>query len=150
MEVAEASGLASDARLLTSTNSPDVRSGTHGGSKVALKEEPLPRATNNEEPVDARLTTSDSNEATEEKCEETARSSSRADDANGPRVLQTPLAFTIDFGSNKEVDTARYQNLFERYNARHKRNLSTSKVLKILSFFYYMSCRNRYMCNILC
>ncbi|CAL7937000.1 unnamed protein product [Xylocopa violacea] len=40
---------------------------------------------------------------------------------------QAPLAFTIDFGS-KEVDTTKYQNLFERYNARHKRNLSTSKV----------------------
>nr|XP_012136700.1 PREDICTED: uncharacterized protein LOC100877313 isoform X1 [Megachile rotundata] len=42
-------------------------------------------------------------------------------------VSQPPLAFTIDFG-NKEVDTTKYQNLFERYNARHKRNLSTSKV----------------------
>ncbi|XP_076237038.1 uncharacterized protein LOC143180891 isoform X2 [Calliopsis andreniformis] len=40
---------------------------------------------------------------------------------------QAPLAFTIDFG-NKEVDTTRYHNLFERYNARHKRNLSASKV----------------------
>ncbi|XP_076176365.1 uncharacterized protein LOC143151274 isoform X1 [Ptiloglossa arizonensis] len=40
---------------------------------------------------------------------------------------QAPLAFTIDFG-NKEIDTSKYQNLFERYNARHKRNLSTSKV----------------------
>lgn len=42
-------------------------------------------------------------------------------------VSQAPLAFTIDFG-NKEVDATKYQNLFERYNARHKRNLSTSKV----------------------
>lgn len=42
-------------------------------------------------------------------------------------VSQAPLAFTIDFG-NKEIDTTKYQNLFERYNARHKRNLSTSKV----------------------
>ncbi|XP_029031860.2 uncharacterized protein LOC114870860 isoform X1 [Osmia bicornis bicornis] len=42
-------------------------------------------------------------------------------------VSQPPLAFTIDFGS-KEVDATKYQNLFERYNARHKRNLSTSKV----------------------
>lgn len=53
-----------------------------------------------------------------------------------PSAPHTPLAFTIDFGNNKEVDTAKYQNLFERYNARHRRNLSTSKVLKILSFFY--------------
>lgn len=42
-------------------------------------------------------------------------------------VSQAPLAFTIDFGK-KEIDTTKYQNLFERYNARHKRNLSTSKV----------------------
>lgn len=42
-------------------------------------------------------------------------------------VRQTPLAFTIDFG-DKEVDMAKYQNIFERYNARHRRNLSTSKV----------------------
>lgn len=42
-------------------------------------------------------------------------------------MSQAPLAFTIDFGT-KEVDTTKYQNLFERYNARHKRNLSTSKV----------------------
>ncbi|XP_076675555.1 uncharacterized protein LOC143372844 isoform X3 [Andrena cerasifolii] len=42
-------------------------------------------------------------------------------------VSQAPLAFTIDFG-NKEMDTTKYQNLFERYNARHKRNLSMSKV----------------------
>ncbi|EZA50365.1 hypothetical protein X777_11176 [Ooceraea biroi] len=47
--------------------------------------------------------------------------------ANG-HVSQSSLAFTIDFDSNKEVDTAKYQNLFERYNARHRRNLSTSKV----------------------
>ncbi|XP_032673562.1 uncharacterized protein LOC116845231 [Odontomachus brunneus] len=48
--------------------------------------------------------------------------------ANSHQVSQTPLAFTIDFGNNKEVDTTKYQNLFERYNARHRRNLSTSKV----------------------
>lgn len=53
----------------------------------------------------------------------------------GRQVSQTPLAFTIDFGDNKEVDTARYQNLFERYNARHRRNLSTSKVFEALSSF---------------
>lgn len=45
---------------------------------------------------------------------------------------QAPLAFTIDFG-NKEVDTTKYQNLFERYNARHKRNLSTSKVGSLIN-----------------
>ncbi|XP_029674318.1 uncharacterized protein LOC115242281 isoform X1 [Formica exsecta] len=68
-----------------------------------------------------------------EKREDTAANSSRATpiadcEIESSRISQTPLAFTIDFGNNKEVDTARYQNLFERYNARHKRNLSTSKV----------------------
>lgn len=48
-------------------------------------------------------------------------------------VSQAPLAFTIDFG-NKEMDTTKYQNLFERYNARHKRNLSMSKVDTFISF----------------
>lgn len=119
MEVAEASGLTSDARLSTSADSPDdVSSGTHGGPATG------------EGPVDARPTTSDG-DATGERREEAARSSSLTDDAEGSCVPpQTPLAFTIDFG-DKEVDTARYQNLFERYNARHRRNLSTSKVLKI-------------------
>ncbi|XP_024940552.1 uncharacterized protein LOC107267475 isoform X2 [Cephus cinctus] len=41
---------------------------------------------------------------------------------------QPALAFTIDFEHNKGVDIAKYQNLFERFNARHRRNLSTSKV----------------------
>ncbi|XP_015520666.2 uncharacterized protein LOC107224925 isoform X1 [Neodiprion lecontei] len=47
---------------------------------------------------------------------------------SGPVTPQQPLTFTINFGDDKEVDTARYRNLFERYNARHKRNSSTSKV----------------------
>ncbi|KOC59378.1 hypothetical protein WH47_12449 [Habropoda laboriosa] len=50
-----------------------------------------------------------------------------SENATDGYASQAPLAFTIDFG-NKEVDTTKYQNLFERYNARHKRNLSTSKV----------------------
>lgn len=113
MDVAQAS----DARLSMSADSPDDVSsgGTHG--------ELLPR----EGSVDARPTTSDGDGDTGERHEEAARYTSRAD---GPRIPQIPLAFTIDFG-DKEVDTARYQNLFERYNARHRRNLSTSKVLNI-------------------
>ncbi|XP_015183824.1 PREDICTED: dentin sialophosphoprotein isoform X2 [Polistes dominula] len=50
------------------------------------------------------------------------------DASNTVQTPQPPLVFTIDFGNNKEVDKVKYQNLFERYNARHKRNLSTSKV----------------------
>ncbi|XP_012055086.1 PREDICTED: uncharacterized protein LOC105618155 [Atta cephalotes] len=126
MEVAEASGLASDARLSMSADLPDdASSETHGGS-TTLAGELLPRAgedATGEGPVDARPTTSDG-DTTGVRCEETLKSSLTD---NGSRVLQTPLAFTIDFG-NKEVDTAKYQNLFERYNARHRRNLSTSKV----------------------
>ncbi|XP_066599603.1 serine-rich adhesin for platelets-like isoform X2 [Prorops nasuta] len=41
---------------------------------------------------------------------------------------QPALAFTIDFGNNKNTDTTKFQNLFEKYNARHKRNLSASKI----------------------
>ncbi|KAG7206787.1 hypothetical protein KM043_000698 [Ampulex compressa] len=55
------------------------------------------------------------------------RSKNISDTCNNPST-PAPLAFTIDFGNNKEVDAAKYQNLFERYNARHKRNLSMSKV----------------------
>ncbi|KAK2584870.1 hypothetical protein KPH14_002467 [Odynerus spinipes] len=52
----------------------------------------------------------------------------KVDHASNSHNSQSALAFTIDFGDNKEVDTVKYQNLFERYNARHRRNLSTSKV----------------------
>lgn len=62
----------------------------------------------------------------------TESSEGTTEHANGRHVSHTPLAFTVDFGNNKEVDTAKYQNLFERYNARHRRNLSTSKVRKLL------------------
>jgi len=130
MEVAEASGLASDARLSMSADLPD------DASSETFAGELLPRAgedATGEDPVDTRPTTSDG-DTTGVRCEETLKSSLTD---NGPRVLQTPLAFTIDFG-NKEVDTAKYQNLFERYNARHRRNLSTSKVLKIPSFLIYI------------
>lgn len=42
----------------------------------------------------------------------------------------TALAFTIDFSDEKKDknDTAKYQNLFQRYNAKHRRNFSTSQV----------------------
>ncbi|XP_076640823.1 uncharacterized protein LOC143352345 isoform X2 [Halictus rubicundus] len=61
------------------------------------------------------------NDCKDEKPELTSQNSTDS------HMSQAPLAFTIDFG-NKEIDTTKYQNLFERYNARHKRNLSTSKV----------------------
>lgn len=128
MKVGETSRVTSDARPADSPDdtsleravgapTPGCEASTRTGSDVTA-----------EDPVDARPTTSD-DDATGERREEAARSST--DDGDGRRISQTPLAFTINFGNNKEVDTARYQNLFERYNARHKRNLSTSKVLKI-------------------
>lgn len=95
--------------------------GTHGGPAS----EPSPRAGD-----DATA----GGPSTEGSHEEDARCSSQPDDADGSRVPQSPLAFTIDFGNNKEVDTARYQNLFERYNARHRRNLSTSKVFNVYEY----------------
>lgn len=54
--------------------------------------------------------------------------------ASSRPASHSPLAFTIDFGDNKEIDKAKYQSLFERYNARHRRNLSTSKVFKVPFF----------------
>jgi len=74
----------------------------------------------------------DSSQTASEDCK--TESEATMENAGSRQVAQTPLAFTIDFGNNKEVDTARYQNLFERYNARHRRNLSTSKVFTIMSF----------------
>lgn len=82
----------------------------------------------------------DSSQATSED-RRTELSETTMENAGSRQVTQTPLAFTIDFGNNKEVDTAKYQNLFERYNARHRRNLSTSKVFTILSLL--ISCYHK-------
>lgn len=95
----------------------------------STSDEPRPRAPGNGKNAEG------------EKREDIATNSSRATsiadcEVESSRVSQTPLAFTIDFGNNKEVDTAKYQNLFERYNARHRRNLSTSKVFKILCVIF--------------
>ncbi|KMQ90974.1 dentin sialophospho isoform x2, partial [Lasius niger] len=118
---------------LTSESSPRQHT-----DNVRNDNEESSRSTNDE----LRPRASDSGNAARERLREdiTATNSSRATPitdrevesskgADGhPSAPQTPLAFTIDFGNNKEVDTAKYQNLFERYNARHRRNLSTSKV----------------------
>jgi len=149
MEVSDAS------REVDTCLSTDLVEADVTNSKInddTLKNEP--RADNDitggdEKSVDARSTsdelcagTSDSsNVVSEKRSEEIADSSQAAsedrrtdseatmENAGSRQVTQTPLAFTIDFGNNKEMDTARYQNLFERYNARHRRNLSTSKVI---------------------
>ncbi|KAL0133746.1 hypothetical protein PUN28_001012 [Cardiocondyla obscurior] len=105
MEVAEVSRVVAD-------DASSLDTGPHGTG-----EEPGHDATA-EGSVDVQPTTSD---ATANAVTKTTN------DSDSPRALQSPLAFTIDFG-DKEVDTAKYQNLFERYNARHRRNLSTSKV----------------------
>lgn len=39
-----------------------------------------------------------------------------------------PLAFTIDFGEGKSVDTQRHKTLVEKYQKRHKRGQSLSKL----------------------
>lgn len=66
---------------------------------------------------------------------ENSSSTNASESQNNPvHNSPAPLAFTIDFGNNKEVDTARYQNLFQRYNARHRKNLSMSKVFAPVLF----------------
>ncbi|XP_012215216.1 uro-adherence factor A [Linepithema humile] len=147
MEVSDAT------REVDTCLSTDLMEADDTNSKInddTLKNEP--RADDitggDEKSVEARSTNdglctgaSDSSNVVSEKREEIADSSQAAsedrrtesseatmENAGSSQGAQTPLAFTIDFGNNKEVDTARYQNLFERYNARHKRNLSTSKV----------------------
>lgn len=109
MEVAEASGVTSE-----DASSPGTPANESSPVEVPVD--------------DARPTTSDG----------AAERDGEAASGDDPRAPQTPLAFTIDFGSSKAVDTARYQNLFERYNARHRRNLSTSKVLRILAMINLM------------
>lgn len=38
------------------------------------------------------------------------------------------MAFTIDFGSGKQIDEQRHKNLLERFQSRHRRGVSLSKV----------------------
>jgi len=147
MEVADVSR---EADICFSTDSTELDNVNSANNARSLMNEPSVSTDNatpgNEEFVNVQLRNefrADATTSIEEtrKREETATSSTSNDckiesldgNANGHSVSQTPLAFTIDFGNNKEVDTARYQNLFERYNARHRRNLSTSKVLTISS-----------------
>lgn len=126
----------------------------NASSSINDRSRPTADDEDDENPVDARLTDdkfrtgNNGIDAGTRKREEIPDSSEAASNdcqivdsdgnANGHHVPQSPLAFTIDFGSSKEVDTARYQNLFERYNARHRRNLSTSKVSIIPSAFSFI------------
>lgn len=45
------------------------------------------------------------------------------------KVLESPkpVAFTVDFGETKPVDTQRFKNLVEKYQNRHRRGQSLSK-----------------------
>lgn len=45
-----------------------------------------------------------------------------------PQQQQAALAFTIDFGEAKLVDNQRYKNMVERFQSRHKRGVSLSKL----------------------
>jgi hypothetical protein len=42
--------------------------------------------------------------------------------------INRSMAFTIDFGSGKQVDEQRHKNLLERFQSRHRRGVSLSKV----------------------
>lgn len=123
-------GANADANDNTLTNELSPRASTDDDEKLIGSR----RTTDNKPRTDVfdekREKISDSSRAASES-HGTESSEATATNAN---VRQTPLAFTIDFG-DKEVDMTKYQNMFERYNARHKRNLSTSKVMTtIISF----------------
>lgn len=45
-----------------------------------------------------------------------------------PQQQQAALSFTIDFGDAKLVDNQRYKNMVERFQTRHKRGVSLSKL----------------------
>lgn len=45
-----------------------------------------------------------------------------------PQQQQAALAFTIDFGEAKLVDNQKYKNMVERFQSRHKRGVSLSKL----------------------
>lgn len=51
-------------------------------------------------------------------------------DEQGPSIPESPkpLAFTIDFGEGKSVDTERHKSLVEKYQKRHRRGQSLSKL----------------------
>lgn len=42
--------------------------------------------------------------------------------------VKNSMAFTIDFGSGKQIDEQRHKNLLERFQNRHRRGVSLSKV----------------------
>lgn len=46
------------------------------------------------------------------------------------KILESPkpVAFTVDFGENKQVDPQKYKNLVEKYQNRHRRGQSLSKI----------------------
>lgn len=60
--------------------------------------------------------------------DETAEKVSTAgEDAGKVPESPKPMAFTIDFGGGKAVDTQRFKTLVEKYQSRHKRGQSLSK-----------------------
>ncbi|CAG5100984.1 Protein of unknown function [Cotesia congregata] len=85
----------------------------------------LAKCHSNQQPEDREIKIEDVNNG-----ESRIERDSLEKETDSVKTVKSPssLAFTIDFGGNKEVDSAKYQNLFQRYNARHKRNLSTSKI----------------------
>ncbi|XP_049819674.1 uncharacterized protein LOC109596240 isoform X2 [Aethina tumida] len=47
---------------------------------------------------------------------------------NGVPESPKPLAFTIDFGGEKKIDPVKHQNMIEKYQKRHRRGQSLSKL----------------------
>lgn len=59
--------------------------------------------------------------------ETTEKVSAAAEDEGKVPESPKPMAFTIDFGGGKVVDTQRFKTLVEKYQSRHKRGQSLSK-----------------------
>ena len=53
---------------------------------------------------------------------------SRSHEKEDPSDVSKNMAFTIDFGSGKQIDEQRHKNLLERFQNRHRRGVSLSKV----------------------
>lgn len=50
------------------------------------------------------------------------------DDDDEKAEVNRSMAFTIDFGAGKQIDEQRHKNLLERFQNRHRRGVSLSKV----------------------
>lgn len=132
MEVGEKSQRDDDIQVFNSTKSGCFNDTDDYSDKGAEANDPVSTVVGENDPrddVEARVECSDSDKDTTSPVTNGTIANPESDKIiSEPVTPQQPLTFTINFGDDKEVDTARYKNLFERYNARHRRNLSASKV----------------------